>query len=156
MDNVTAAQAAALTGFSERTIRRKIASGELPARRLAPNRFAIDVRDLPVRWDDKDLARRMDMLEHRVRVLEERQRTLLRYAGASGREQAAGESAGQPEDSISTLHDLLIELAQETERLSPLFAHAEPSKPRTTRASGARQRGMRGSHRDDTARTRHA
>lgn len=138
MDEVTAAQAAAMTGFSERTIRRKIAAGELPARRVAPNRFAIDVLDLPQRWNDRDLVRRIDALEHRVRLLEEGQRTLMRQIGARPGEQHPGTStdmdtsgsATEGEAAVAELHDMLAQLTEQTERLGPLFAVQEPAEER--------------------------
>jgi excisionase family DNA binding protein len=43
---LTAKEAADMTGLSERTIRRYIASGRTPARKVAPNRFAIAIDDL--------------------------------------------------------------------------------------------------------------
>jgi len=46
MQEVTAIEAARLTGRSDRTIRRWIAKGTLPARQIAPNRYAIKVSDL--------------------------------------------------------------------------------------------------------------
>jgi len=70
MDEVTASQAAALTGLSERTIRRKIAAGEIRARHVAPNRYAIKVADLPVHRSPDELIARIEELEHRVRLLE--------------------------------------------------------------------------------------
>jgi hypothetical protein len=149
MEKVTAAQAAVLTGFSERTIRRKIACGDLPARRIAPNRFAIDVCDLPRRWDDADLGRRLDALDHRVRLLEDGQRALRRQLDAVASVLQVGTASVQavptsetPEDqepaeaTISTLHDLLIELAHETDRLGPLLAPSDPRAKRQGRASG--------------------
>lgn len=70
MDEVTATEAAQLTGLSERTIRRKIISGEIPARHVAKNRYAIRVRDLPARERPTNLQARVEALEHRVRLLE--------------------------------------------------------------------------------------
>src|SRR5215831_16055664 len=82
MEEVTASQAATLTGLSERTIRRKIASGEIPARHVAPNRYAINVAHLPVRQPSDVLLTRIEELEHRVRLLELRLRP-QRLAGAN-------------------------------------------------------------------------
>lgn len=72
---VTAAQAAKLTGLSERTIRRRIVSGALPARRIASNRYAIRVRDLtlpnlPTLESVETLIARVQALESRVHLLE--------------------------------------------------------------------------------------
>ncbi len=70
-EEVTAAQAAALTGLSERTIRRRIAAKLLPARQVARNRYAIRVQDLPIRHQSPDaLQVRLQALELRVGVLE--------------------------------------------------------------------------------------
>lgn len=127
MEEVTAAQAAALTGFSERTIRRKIARGELPAQRVAPNRFAIDITDLPQRWDDRNLARRLDALDRRVRRLEDSLQALLRrldLVDVEALADASSEGRAAEGDDIGTLQALLIELARETERLGPLIAPA--------------------------------
>lgn len=141
MEEVTAAQAATLTGFSERTIRRKIASGELPARRLAANRFAIDVRDLPRRWNGNEVERRLKALERRVELLEERQWALLQQLG---KEECAEygpvlATAEEQDASISTLHELLVQLAHETERLTPLLTPATPpDEPRARMAGGRR------------------
>ena len=46
MKEVTATEAAKMTGLSERTIRRWIESGKLPARQIATNRYAIKTTDL--------------------------------------------------------------------------------------------------------------
>ena len=46
MKEVTAIDAAKMTGLSERTIRRWIESGKLPARQIATNRYAIKTTDL--------------------------------------------------------------------------------------------------------------
>jgi excisionase family DNA binding protein len=70
MDEITAAQAATLTGLSERTIRRKIASGLIPARRLATNRYAIKTSDLHASRPLEVLALRVEALEHRLDTLE--------------------------------------------------------------------------------------
>lgn len=140
MDEVTAAQAAALTGFSERTIRRRIASGALPARRLAANRYAIAVGDLPQRWDDKDLARRLDGLERRVRLLESGPSALLARLDSVASESVA---AGQGDASISTLRELLIQLAHETDRLGPLFSQATVDARQQARGHNWQEHGSR-------------
>lgn len=53
---VTAKQAADMTGLSERTIRRYIANGRTPARKIAPNRFAIAIEDLPIKQIRPDIG----------------------------------------------------------------------------------------------------
>jgi len=73
MDEVSAAQAATLTGLSERTIRRRIAAGSIPARKIGPNRFAIRRDDLPVIYPFQALAQRIDELEQRVAAIERRE-----------------------------------------------------------------------------------
>lgn len=52
MRYVTATEAADMTGLSERTIRRMIAAGTLPARRVNARRYEIAVADLPERKAD--------------------------------------------------------------------------------------------------------
>jgi hypothetical protein len=95
MDDVSAAQAAALTGFSERTIRRKIASGELPARRIAVNCYAIRVRDLPVSARGADNAHRVEALEQRVQLLEQAVAHLGGLLPGQSRSPHAGEEVVQ-------------------------------------------------------------
>lgn len=90
MDEVTATEAATLTGLSERTIRRKIVSGEIPARHVAKNRYAIRVRDLPLRTMTPPMDARIQALEHRVRLLELRLDQLIQ----AQRECSAAEVAG--------------------------------------------------------------
>lgn len=119
MDEVTATQAALLSGVSERTIRRRIAAGQLPARRVAPNRFAIKIEDLPINPGLGDLAGRLEALERRVAAIELRQQALLRT-------QAASTPAPVGDVSLSQLHALLAELTRETERLAPLLGATQP------------------------------
>jgi excisionase family DNA binding protein len=117
MDEITAAQAANLTGLSERTIRRKIASGALPARRLRQNRFAIKVTDLQVRHPWEALAARVEALEQRLDRLEESLRILggLREAG-----QPESSAAPAPAGPIvrAEVQQLFAQLAYETARLA--------------------------------------
>jgi hypothetical protein len=130
-EEVTAAQAASLTGLSERTIRRRIAAGDIPARHAARNRYAIHVRDLPVRRSPDDLAARIEALEDRVRLLELQMAQLAvgealaasasRQADAGGEAGEAGEGADAPE-APPGLHVLLCKLAHETQRLAPLLS----------------------------------
>jgi excisionase family DNA binding protein len=117
MDEITAAQAANLTGLSERTIRRKIASGVLPARRLRQNRFAIRVADLQVRHPWEALAARIESLEQRLDRLEEGLRIVgsLREAGQT--ESKAGLGPAVPIVSAE-VQQLFAQLAYETARLA--------------------------------------
>jgi hypothetical protein len=121
MEEVTATQAAALTGLSERTIRRRIAAGKLSARRIAPNRFAIRVQDLPRRLGVGDLAARVEALEHRMSLLELR-------LGASGEAASAHTPAAVGDTALMPLRELLAQLAHEAERLGPLLAPAQPEE----------------------------
>jgi excisionase family DNA binding protein len=114
MEEVTATQAAELTGLSERTIRRKIAAGALPARRISANRFAIAVGDLPTRAQSHELMARLESLEHRVRLLELQLK--LEDDGA-----AARPAIGQEEMPAPVSRELLLRLARETQRLMPLL-----------------------------------
>lgn len=131
MDEVTATQAASLSGVSERTIRRRIADGRLPARRVAPNRFAIRVQDLPLQRGFGDLALRLEALERRVAVLELRQQVLLRMrptdtVGSSASASTAAQAA-ENDALLSQFQALLAELARESERLAPLLGAMQPA-----------------------------
>ena len=119
MDEVTAAQAAALTGFSERTIRRKIASGELHAQRIAANRYAIKVGDLPTHPRGADLAHRLEALEQRVRLLEQ---IVTHALAATPLKEGPHGAEASGERSLAAIEELLARLARETERLAPLLA----------------------------------
>lgn len=121
-EEVTATQAAALTGVSERTIRRKIAAGQLPARRVAPNRFAIAMRDLPQRRGVDALAGRIEVIEQRLDRLEGRLQFLAEGLSRllPGEIQPAEAPAAEATP-VASLRDLLAQLAQEVERLSPLL-----------------------------------
>jgi hypothetical protein len=116
MEEVTAAQAAGLTGLSERTIRRKIAAGDIPARHVARNRYAIRVRDLPIRRSPNELIMRVEALEYRVRLLELQQARLAAAAPEAASEPSEGEM-GTPTD----VYQLLVQLTRETQRLAPLL-----------------------------------
>lgn len=124
MDEVTAIQAARLTGLSERTIRRRIASGSLPARRIARNRFAINPRDLPVTGRDDALAAQVEALERRVRTLEEEQRALLRRLKEREEREGAG-SQGETDSAAQVAQELLAWLAREAARLAPLLGASD-------------------------------
>lgn len=140
MEEVTAAQAAALTGRSERTIRRKIAAGELPARRVAPNRFAINLRDLPMRRAGSDLAAQFDVLERRVRLLEQRLDALS--PGVLG---STAASVGPPigGEAMATIQDLVLQLAREAARLGPLLAPADLTpRPLPSLGEGTEREGV--------------
>jgi excisionase family DNA binding protein len=123
MDEVTASQAAALTGLSERTIRRKIAAGEIPARHVASNRFAIKVADLPIRQSPDDLVARLEELEHRVRLLELQLRSSRLASRAAPPASTPTTMRGHGMDGAETpaLAELLMQLAHETDRLMPVL-----------------------------------
>jgi excisionase family DNA binding protein len=89
MEYVNAAQAATMIGVSERTIRRWIAGGKLPARHLGPNRYAITTSNIDtlVRTfkptdeppDDRDiLLARLEVLERRLHTVSQRLTNLER------------------------------------------------------------------------------
>ncbi len=123
---VTAAQAAQLTGLSERTIRRRIAANEIPAHHVARNRYAIRVQDLPIRRPADELMARLQALEYRVRVLELQQQRILAQVDplvAAPAEESAPES-------VTEVGDLLTQLAHEMRRLGPLLS-AAGTDPRT-------------------------
>jgi hypothetical protein len=148
MDEVTAAQAAALTGLSERTIRRKIATGQIRARHIATNRYAIKVADLPVRPPPTGLVARMAELEHRVRVLELQQAQLMAEGSAL---RSPPETPGAAPDAISVagVREALLQLVRETERLAPLLTalpgegelRERPSADHAHLGSGAKAQG---------------
>lgn len=121
-EEVTAAQAAQLTGLSERTIRRRIAAREIPARHVARNRYAIRIQDLPIRRPTDELMARLQALEYRVRVLELQQQRLLAQLGAA--ESAGSEASGQ--ETAAGVSDLLAQLAYEVRRLGPLLSITSP------------------------------
>jgi len=138
MEDITAAQAANLTGLSERTIRRKIASGVLPARRLGRNRFAIKVADLQVRHPWEALAARIDALEQRFDRLEESLQILGGLREASQPDPSAVPGPTGPIVSAELQH-LFAQLAYETARLAhtlsvPELATPGPSETQTTPA----------------------
>ncbi len=122
---VTAAQAAQLTGLSERTIRRRIATNEIPARHVARNRYAIRLQDLPIHRPADELMARLQALEYRVRVLELQQQRILANVDAAA---AAPVEAAEAE-TVTEVGDLLTQLAHEVRRLGPLIstAGAEPT-----------------------------
>jgi len=124
IEEVTAAQAAGLTGLSERTIRRKIASGAIPARHVARNRYAIRVRDLPIRRSSDELIMRVEALEYRVRLLELQQAHLAAAEVEAASEPPEGEM-GTPTD----VYHLLVQLARETQRLAPLLTALTSQQP---------------------------
>ncbi|HEV2461818.1 MAG TPA: hypothetical protein VGS80_25965 [Ktedonobacterales bacterium] len=141
MDEVTAAQAAGLTGLSERTIRRRIAAGMIPARHVAPNRYAINVRDLPVHHSADELAARIEALEHRVRLIELRQAALLATSPAADAALDPAETGYPAMQAPPAVRELLAALVNETERLTSLLMPAageEPSGQASRRRSGRR------------------
>jgi excisionase family DNA binding protein len=121
MDELTAAQAANLTGLSERTIRRKIASGVLPARRLGRNRFAIKVADLQVRHPWEALAARVEALEQRLDRLEASVQLVLQ----------AGRPASPLAEDVpligAEIQQLFAQLAYETARLARSLPQESPA-----------------------------
>src|SRR5215472_3091805 len=119
MEDVTAAQAALLTGVSERTIRRKIASGVIPARRLGRNRYAIKVSDLHVSHPFEALALRVEALEQRLGRLEAQLQATADSAQPGIR--ADGSTAPSPlpaQFSSAEVQQLFAQLAYETARLA--------------------------------------
>ena len=127
VNEVTAAQAAALTGLSERTIRRKIVSGKLPARRLMANRFAIQVRDLPTHPQIAALDNRLDALERRMQLLERAMVQMLAgRATLSLVSLPPGDGDAEPTlQTVLTLQTLLIQASQEIARLAPMVGPQE-------------------------------
>jgi excisionase family DNA binding protein len=135
VDEITAAQAALLTGVSERTIRRKIASGVIQARRLGRNRYAIKVSDLRVSRPFEALALRVEVLEQRLARLEAQ---LLVTAGTAQpgirMEGGAAPLPLSPQFASAEFQQLFAQLAYETARLARSISLPEES-PQAT-ASG--------------------
>jgi len=73
-EEVTAVEAARLTGLSDRTIRRKIKAGKLPARQIAPNRYAIKQSDLErltgQQTGQSETLERLEAIEQRLERIE--------------------------------------------------------------------------------------
>lgn len=125
MEEVNATEAAHLSGYSERTIRRKIASGSLPARRIAGNRFAIRISDLPTRHGPEALFQRVAALEQRVVELEQLVQVLSAEAPVAV---AVNEQDGaEPQDMRATLRELLLQLGHQAERVDELFRTSDAS-----------------------------
>ena len=125
IEDVTATEAAALTGLSERTIRRRIARGELPARHIGPNRYAIRVADLPQRRRPSDLEARIEAVEHRLRLLELSYQSLASggVAGArNGPAYTSGYSAGS--DALEPLADTPTALTTAPSAIDPAIVAA--------------------------------
>src|SRR5579863_9774518 len=125
-EEVTAAQAAQLTGLSERTIRRRIAANEIPARHVARNRYAIRVHDLPIRRHADELMARLQALEYRVRVIELQQQRILAHLDPA----AVNPVEESGPEAVTEVGDLLTQLAHEVRRLGPLLS-AAGTEPRT-------------------------
>jgi len=75
-EKVTARRAADLSGLNERTIRRMIQRGDLPAQKIAVNRYLIDTDHLPprkrspIREELTVLHQEIDALKRRLNALE--------------------------------------------------------------------------------------
>lgn len=134
-EEVTAAQAAQLTGLSERTIRRRIATQQIPARLVARNRYAIRVSDLPIRRPTDEVMARLQALEYRMRVLElQVTRLLAQLEPAPAVADAGLEEQPDVENEPATeVGDLLAQLAHEVRRLAPLLSAGSPPARRRSR-----------------------
>jgi excisionase family DNA binding protein len=132
MDDITAAQAAILTGVSERTIRRKIASGLIPARRLGRNRYAIKVSDLHVNHPVEALVLRVEALERRLDRLEAQFRIPVDFAQPGV--QPGGSTTPPPLPawfSSAAVQHLFAQLAYETARLARSISFLPDPPPAT-------------------------
>jgi hypothetical protein len=104
---------------SERTIRRKIASGVIQARRLGRNRYAIKVSDLRVSHPFEALALRIEALEQRLAHLEARLLVTADSAVSGIRtDGGAAPSPLPPQFSSGEAQQLFAQLAYETARLA--------------------------------------
>lgn len=119
-EQVTAAQAATLTGLSERTIRRRILSGQIPARRIAANRYAIRVEDLPRVGGAASVFARLDDVETRLRTLEG-EVLALRAMVADFTDALSPAAENSTASTLDQLRVLLGQLGHETDRLAPLI-----------------------------------
>lgn len=126
-DEVTAAQAALLTGLSERTIRRRIAAGHIPARRVSTNRFAIRVDDLPLRGGGATVVSRLDALDGRLRSVEEGMASLHAAVTRLERTTVTGVDAAEALP-LDMLREMVTQLGVETERLAPLMGYEHQSE----------------------------
>jgi excisionase family DNA binding protein len=130
MDEITAAQAALLTGVSERTIRRKIASGVIQARRLGRNRYAIKVTDLRVSHPFEALALRIEVLEQRIGRLEAQLQATAESSQPGIRADRGGvPSSLPPQFSSAEAQQLFAQLAYETARLARSIPFPQESPP---------------------------
>lgn len=147
MQYVTAKRAADMTGLSERTIRRYVDSGRLPAKRLARNRLAIAVEDLPARQmtaaDDQIAQISMQIDELRAELKLAKARITLLEGAIRGRgeilaPQAVRASAeplkasyGLPEGWVPAIQFLLdVGMSESSARRKlRLLAHHEGSWP---------------------------
>jgi excisionase family DNA binding protein len=119
MDEITAAQAAILTGVSERTIRRKIASGVIPARRLGRNRYAIKVSDLHVNHPVEALVVRVEALERRLERVEAQFRVPVDFAQPGAQPYSSTAPSPLPTQFYSAeVQHLFAHLAYEIARLA--------------------------------------
>src|SRR5215831_9441440 len=135
MDDITAAQAAILTGVSERTIRRKIASGVIPARRIGRNRFAIKASDLQMSHPFEALALRVEVLEQRLSHLEARL-TVPMDSARSGIQAGGGDAPSTlpAQSSSAGVQQLFAQLAYEAARLAQTISSPQESPQATVAA----------------------
>lgn len=110
MGTVSARQAAAILGVNERTVRRWITAGRVPARKVAINRYAIDLDALP---DDTliSLLRRIEALEahnaiYRASTAVFRQEAAPIVKGDISRLSTAAAFPGHPSASFLTVEGL--------------------------------------------------
>jgi len=135
LDEVTAFEAAALTGLSERTIRRRIAADTLHARRVSANRFAIHVEDLPQRKGLDALLARIEGLERRVDALEMHSGIYRVARGPS-----LAESEEGPDLEVAPLRDLVDQLVDEVNRITPLLSPGVGTNSGSSEAPVQRER----------------
>jgi excisionase family DNA binding protein len=135
MDEITAAQAAILMGVSERTIRRKIASGVISARRLGRNRYAIKVSDLHVNHPVEALVVRVEALERRLDRLEAQFRVPVDSAQPGVQPDSSTAPSPIPAQFYSaSVQHLFAQLAYETARLAKSISFP-PDLPQATVSS---------------------
>lgn len=69
---ITAVEAAEWLGVSYKTVLRHIKSGAIPAVKVASNRYAIRLADLPARLAARSMLARLDAVERRLSALEQK------------------------------------------------------------------------------------
>lgn len=114
---VTAVQAATLLGISERTVRRRIAVGRLPACKVASNRYEVELEDV--------LEHKKDVLEHKKDQLAELHARMDRLEAHLTRIECLLETLAN----ASTLKDTEAHALSEGDYDAPVYAQRAEGAP---------------------------